>query len=99
MNPLFSNVVAAFITFAEKRQMYAKEFPCSWFLEDRIRIYKEKEKLVVAYLRPPQNMKLGNVQWRERNVQKSVMHVQSCFTYLRASLQGERVTFVLGVLP
>ena len=79
--------------------MYAREFPCSWFLEDRIRIYKEKEKLVVAYLRPPQNMKLGNVQWRERNVQKSVMHVQSCFTYLRASLQGERVTFVLGVLP
>ena len=44
-------------------------------------------------------MKLGNVQWRERNVQKSVMHVQSCFAYLRASLQGERVTFVLGVLP
>ena len=61
--------------------MYAKEFPCSWFLEDRIHIYKEKEKLVVAYLRPPQNMKLGNVQWRERNVQKSVMHVQSCFAY------------------
>ena len=45
---------------------------------------KKKKKVVVLCSRPRQNVKLGIftlyvVQQRQRNVQKSVMHVQSCY--------------------
>ena len=44
---------------------------------------KEKQNFVVACLRPPKNAKLGmftsqSCKNGQRNVQKSVVHVQSC---------------------
>ena len=41
------------------------EFPWSWFLGDRTQVKKEVVCSIV-------------VQWRQRNVHKSVMHVQIC---------------------
>ena len=35
------------------------EFPWSWFLADHTQVLEEKEKFVVACLRPSQNVKLG----------------------------------------
>ena len=51
----------------------------SWILKDRIKVQEKKKKVFVLCSRPRQNVKLGSfVQRRKRNVQKSVMHVQSC---------------------
>ena len=63
----------------------ATELFWSWISIDHIQVHKEKYNFVIACLRPSQNVKLYRhfhavfVQWRQRNVQKSVMHVQSCF--------------------
>ena len=62
----------------------ASELFWSWISINHIQVHKEKENFVIACLRPSQNVKLGifnvvAVQWRQRNVQKSVMHVQSCY--------------------
>ena len=47
----------------------------SWILKDCIEVQKKKRKVVVlCSLQSPQNVEL-----RQRNVQKSVMHVQSCY--------------------
>ena len=53
------------------------------------KVQEKKKKVVVLSMCPrtPENMKLGSftsyVQWRQRNLQKSVMHVKSCcFTNL-----------------
>ena len=59
----------------------------SWILWDHIQVQKEKLNFVVACLRSPLNAKLGIFTSKsrkngKRNVQKSVMHVQSyCFAY------------------
>ena len=51
----------------------------SWILKDCIKVQEKKKKVFVFCSRPRQNVKLGSfVQRRQRNVQKSVMHVQSC---------------------
>ena len=54
----------------------------SWILKDCIELEEKKKKVVVLRSRPPQNVKLGIFtsysKWRQKNVQKSVMHVQSC---------------------
>ena len=57
----------------------------SWILKDCIKVQEKKKKVVVFCSRPQQNVKLGSftlivvVQRRQRNVQKGVMHVQSCW--------------------
>ena len=58
---------------------------CSWILKDCIKIQEKKKNVVVLSSRLPTNMKVGIftpvvvVQWRQRNVQKNVMHVQNCW--------------------
>ena len=63
------------------RQMLANLF-WVFIVKDCIEVQKKKKKVVVLCSRSPQNVDLGRifpvVQWRQRNVQKSVMHVQSC---------------------
>ena len=60
------------------------ELSWSWIPKNYSQVQKAKENFVMACLHPPLNAKLGInfhvvvVQRRERNVQKSVMHVQSC---------------------
>ena len=49
------------------------KFLWTWILKDCIKAQKKKKKIVVLCSGPRQN-----VQRRQRNVQKSVMHVQSC---------------------
>ena len=61
------------------------EFPRSWSLGDRTQVQKENEKFVVAFMfsikREIRHFHVVVFQWRQRNVQKSVMHEQSfCFT-------------------
>ena len=62
-----------------------------WIPKNHIQVQKEGGNFVVACVLPLYNVKLGQfhvvvVQWRQRNVPKSVMHVQSCcfgyYTYL-----------------
>ena len=54
----------------------------SWILKDCIELDEKKKNVVVLCSRPPRNVKMGIFtsysKWRQRNVQKSVMHVQSC---------------------
>ena len=52
----------------------------SWVLEDCIKVQEKKRKVVVLCSRPRREHKrhVVIVQRRQRNVQKSVMHVQSC---------------------
>ena len=55
------------------------ESPWIWFLGDHTQVLKEKEKFFVACLRPP--YEIGDsqaiaMQWQQRNVQKSVLHMQ-----------------------
>ena len=52
----------------------------SWVLEDCIKVQEKKRKVVVLCSRPRREHKrhVVVVQRRQRNVQKSVMHVQSC---------------------
>ena len=53
-----------------------------FYLKDRISV-QEKKKEVVAFCSRPPLSRCSRAQWRLRNVQKSVMHVQSCcFVYL-----------------
>ena len=58
---------------------------CSWILKDCIKSQEKKKKVVVLSSRLPTNMKVGIftpvvvVQWRQRNVQKNLMHVQNCW--------------------
>ena len=58
-------------------------FLWSWFLHDCIEVQKKKKKVSVWCSLSPQN-----VQWRQRNVQKSVMHVQSCYFVNHAQPTG-----------
>ena len=54
----------------------------SWVLKDCIKVQEEKKKVVVlCSWCPRQNVNLGTftLQPRQRNVQKSVMHVQTCY--------------------
>ena len=54
----------------------------SWVLKDCIKVQEEKKKVVVlCSWCPRQNVNLGTftLQRRQRNVQKSVMHVQTCY--------------------
>ena len=54
-------------------------------LKDCINVQEQKKKVVVLFSRPPQDVVV--VQRRQRNVQKSVMHVQTCgFTNLNLLL-------------
>ena len=60
---------------------------------------KKKKKVVVLCSRSPQNAKSRHfhvvvVQWRIRNVQRSAIHVQSCFF-----CQSISVGFLLNLLP
>ena len=56
-----------------------------WKTVSKHEVQEKKKKVVVLSMCPrsPENMKLGSftsyVQWRQRNLQKSVMHVQSFF--------------------
>ena len=64
------------------RQMLAIFF-WIWILKIFIKVQEKKTKVAVVCSRPPQNVKFGIfyvvvMQWRQRNVQNSVMHVQSC---------------------
>ena len=52
------------------------EFPWSWFLGDRIQVWKENEKFVVAFMFSIKRVEV--FQLRQRNLQRGVMHVQSC---------------------
>ena len=60
------------------------ELSWSWIPKNYSQVQKTKENFVMACLHPPLNVKLGInfhviiVQRGQRNVQKSVMHVQSC---------------------
>ena len=49
--------------------------------KDRIEVQEKNKKVVVLCLRSPQNVEFHVVvvQWRQRNVQKSVMQVKSFF--------------------
>ena len=54
----------------------------SWILKDCIKVQEEKKKVVVlCSWCPRQNVNLGTftLQRGQRNVQKSVMHVQTCY--------------------
>ena len=52
-------------------------FSWSWILNECNKVLEKKNKVVVSCSRPAHAM--GEVrQWRPSNVQKSVMHVQSC---------------------
>ena len=51
------------------------DFSWSWILKDFIQLQKEKEKFVVVCSRSPKYVALRG--GREKNVLKSVMHVQS----------------------
>ena len=59
------------------------KFFWSLILKDGIEFQEKKCKVVVLCSCSLQSVKLGiftlYVQWRQRNVQKSVMHVQSCW--------------------
>ena len=57
------------------------DFLWSWILKDCIKVQEKKKKIGVLCFPPRQNVKLGTVQRRLRNVQKSVhaMHMQSCY--------------------
>ena len=55
----------------------------SWILKDCIKVQEKKKKVVVLCSRSRQSVKFRHfhvmvVQSRQRNVQKSVMYVQSC---------------------
>ena len=59
------------------------QFFLEWILKDCINVQEKKKKVVVLCSCSPQNMKLGIflhvvVQWWQRNVQKSMMHLKSC---------------------
>ena len=74
-------------------QNYIGDFFRSWFRKEWILVHK----IVFLFSWPPQNMKLESfntrvMQWLQRNVQKSVMHVQSCCF---ASLKREPIAFLL----
>ena len=62
----------------------ASELVWSWISINHIQVYKEKENFVIACLftsftkREIGHFHLVVVRWRQINVQKSVMHVQSC---------------------
>ena len=54
-----------------------------YFLELNIKVQEKKKKVVVLCSRPRENVKLGTfhdvvLQRRQENVQKTVIHVQSC---------------------
>ena len=53
----------------------------SWIVKDCIEVQEKKKKVVVLCSSPPQNVEFHVVvvQWRQSNVQKSVMHVQIWF--------------------
>ena len=64
------------------RQMLANFF-WSWILKDCINVEEKKRKVVVRLFPPSTKREIRQfhvvvVQRRQRNVQKSVMHVQSC---------------------
>ena len=58
------------------------EFPRSWFLGDRTGLERERKNrpslFTFSIKREIRHFHLIVVQWQQRNVQKSVMHVQSC---------------------
>ena len=63
------------------------EFFWRLILKDCIKVQEKEKKIVVLCSRPTQSVKLGHfhvvvVQRRQRNVLKSVMHVQSCLANL-----------------
>ena len=72
----------------------------SWILKDCIKVQKKKKKVVVLCSRPWQNVKISidvvEVQGQQRNVQKSVMHVKSCFF---ADLNQELLSKPIALLP
>ena len=49
----------------------------SWIPKDCIEVQEKKKKVVVLCSRS-KHFHVAVVQWRQRNVQKSVIHVQSC---------------------
>ena len=76
------------------------DFLWSWILKDCIKVQEKKKKIGVLCFRPRQNVELGTVQRRLRNVQKSVMHMQSCYIANIKQLVfcRSRSDFVLGQL-
>ena len=55
----------------------------SWILKDWIKVQEKKNEVVVLCSHSPQNVEFWHfhdivVQWQQRNVKKSLMHVQSC---------------------
>ena len=59
------------------------KFFCSWILKDYIKVKENKKKVIVRLFpfstkREIRQFHVVVVQRRQRNVQKSVMHVQSC---------------------
>ena len=61
----------------------ASELVWSWMSINHIQVYKEKQKFRHCLFTSSTKREIGHyhlvvVQWRQRNVQKSVMHVQSC---------------------
>ena len=64
--------------------MLAILFGVEFYWKDCIKDQEKKKKVVVLCSRPRQNVNLGTftlvvLQRQQRNVQKSVMHVQSCY--------------------
>ena len=61
----------------------------SWILKDSIEVQENKKKVVVLCSQPPKNRRKKKhvkrttfVPWRQKNVQKSLMLVQSCCFFL-----------------
>ena len=80
----WSRVALNFISLIPSRlprQMLENLF-WSWILKDCIKVQEEKKKVVVlCSWCPRQNVNLGTftLQRGQRNVQKSVMHVKTCY--------------------
>ena len=77
---VLSNLIASIWTLSICQMQ--GDFSWSWIRKDFIQVQKERGKFVVACPRPPLNFKLGFTSWscsgRQRNVLKSMMHLQSC---------------------
>ena len=57
----------------------SRHFSQSHHVQCGKKVQEKKKKIGVLCFRPRQNVKLGTVQRRLRNVQKGVMHMQSCY--------------------
>ena len=68
------------------------EFFWSWILKDCIRVQEKKKRVVVLCSRPQFHIVV--VQRRQRNVQNSVIHVQSC-----CFCQSNPLAFLPSSLP